>query len=65
MLRAISIMKMHILHWSNFDIAYEPVWAIGTGKAAIQEIAQETYTEIREWLKANISADAAAVTRIR
>ena len=48
----------------EFVIAYEPVWAIGTGKTATPEIAQETHAEIREWLKANVSADAAAVTRI-
>ena len=50
--------------WSKIVIAYEPVWAIGTGKTATPEIAQETHAEIREWLKANVSADAAAVTRI-
>ncbi len=31
-------------------IAYEPVWAIGTGKTATPEIAQETHQFIREWL---------------
>ena len=32
-------------------IAYEPVWAIGTGKTATPEMAQETHKEIREVLK--------------
>jgi len=50
--------------WSKIVIAYEPVWAIGTGKTATPEIAQETHAEIRAWLKANVSADAAANTRI-
>jgi len=40
------------------------VWAIGTGKTATPEIAQETHAEIRAWLKSNVSADAAAKTRI-
>lgn len=31
-------------------IAYEPVWAIGTGKSATPEIAQETHAEIRSYL---------------
>lgn len=35
----------------NIIIAYEPVWAIGTGKTATPEMAQETHKEIREVLK--------------
>ena len=50
--------------WSQIVIAYEPVWAIGSGKTATPQIAQETHAEIREWLKSNVSADAAAKTRI-
>ncbi|WP_163470084.1 triose-phosphate isomerase [Fusobacterium sp. IOR10] len=32
-------------------VAYEPIWAIGTGKTATPEIAQETHEQIREVLK--------------
>ncbi len=32
-------------------IAYEPVWAIGTGKTATPEIAQEVHRFIRDWLE--------------
>jgi triosephosphate isomerase (TIM) len=32
-------------------IAYEPVWAIGTGKTATPEIAEETQGQIRQWLE--------------
>merc|ERR1711920_732226 len=39
-------------------IAYEPVWAIGTGLTATPEIAQETHAEIREWLATNVSKEA-------
>lgn len=38
---------------SQFDrlaIAYEPVWAIGTGKAATAQIAQETHKMIRDYM---------------
>jgi triosephosphate isomerase (TIM) len=31
-------------------IAYEPVWAIGTGKSATPEMAEETHSVIRELL---------------
>ncbi|WP_437315433.1 triose-phosphate isomerase [Sorangium sp. So ce385] len=44
-------------------IAYEPVWAIGTGKVARAEDAQEVHAFIRGLL-AKASEDLAAVTRI-
>ena len=31
-------------------VAYEPVWAIGTGKTATPEMAQETHKEVRNVL---------------
>lgn len=34
----------------NLVIAYEPVWAIGTGKTATPEMAQEVHAEIRRML---------------
>ncbi|WP_354625679.1 triose-phosphate isomerase [Psychromonas sp. MME2] len=36
----------------NSVIAYEPVWAIGTGKVATSEQAQEVHAHIRNWLAA-------------
>ncbi len=44
-------------------IAYEPVWAIGTGKVATTEQAQEVHAAIRSQLK-TVSADLAAKTRV-
>lgn len=35
---------------SNFIVAYEPVWAIGTGRAALPEDAEEMCRFIREWM---------------
>lgn len=35
----------------GITIAYEPIWAIGTGKTASPEQANEVHTYIREWLK--------------
>jgi len=50
--------------WKNIVIAYEPVWAIGTGVVASPEQAQETHKQIREWLANNVSAQVAKETRI-
>ena len=35
----------------RFDLAYEPVWAIGTGETATPEIAQEAHVFLRRTLK--------------
>ena len=45
-------------------IAYEPVWAIGTGKTASPEQAQEVHAALRQWLVKNVSQKAADETRI-
>ena len=45
-------------------IAYEPVWAIGTGKSATPEQAQEVHAGLRAWIAEHVSSEAAASTRI-
>ncbi len=50
--------------WSKMVIAYEPVWAIGTGKTATSEQAQEVHKEIRSWLSKKVSSDVANSVRI-
>ena len=45
-------------------IAYEPVWAIGTGKTATPEDAQEVCAAIREEIEQIGSAEIAANMRI-
>ncbi|MFQ5929394.1 MAG: triose-phosphate isomerase [Acidobacteriota bacterium] len=49
---------------SRVIIAYEPVWAIGTGKTATPELAQEVHCMIRKWLSNHYSEALAAQTRI-
>lgn len=50
--------------WDNIVVAYEPVWAIGTGKVATPQQAQEVHAALRDWLKNNVSAEVASKTRI-
>ncbi|MCH2613766.1 MAG: triose-phosphate isomerase, partial [Opitutales bacterium] len=49
---------------SNLVIAYEPVWAIGTGKTATPEMAQEVHGAIRSLLKEAYGDAVAEKTRI-
>ena len=45
-------------------LAYEPVWAIGTGRTATPEQAQEVHQRIRQWLKAQFGERTAESIRI-
>ncbi|XP_034664635.1 triosephosphate isomerase isoform X1 [Drosophila subobscura] len=51
--------------WTNVVVAYEPVWAIGTGKTATPEQAQEVHAFLRQWLTDNISKEVSAALRIQ
>jgi triosephosphate isomerase len=46
-------------------IAYEPVWAIGTGKTATPDQAQEVHALIREILAKLVGAETAETVRIQ
>lgn len=54
----------HISDWEKVVVAYEPVWAIGTGVVASPEQAQEVHARVRQWLTDNVSKDVATKTRI-
>jgi triosephosphate isomerase len=60
----LTALKAKISDWSKIVIAYEPIWAIGTGKVASTEQAQEVHASIREWLAKNVSQSVADETRI-
>lgn len=45
--------------WSNIVLAYEPVWAIGTGETASPEQAQEMHEFIRETVRKAFGGDIA------
>ena len=46
-------------------VAYEPVWAIGTGKTATPEVAQETHAHIRKEIAAMFGEEVAEKVRIQ
>jgi len=54
----------NVIDWRGIVIAYEPVWAIGTGLAASPQEAQEVHAFIRQWISKNVSADVAEHIRI-
>ena len=45
--------------WENIVLAYEPVWAIGTGETASPEQAQEMHEFIRETVRKTFGSDIA------
>jgi triosephosphate isomerase (TIM) len=50
--------------FARIVIAYEPVWAIGTGKTATPEIAEDAHRVIRGLVRAKFGEQAAAAVRI-
>lgn len=50
---------------ASFVIAYEPVWAIGTGKTATSRQAQDVHAHIRQLLTGLWGAETAAKVRIQ
>jgi triosephosphate isomerase len=49
---------------ADIVVAYEPVWAIGSGQAATPEQAQDVCAKLREVIAEKLGADAAARTRV-
>jgi len=50
--------------YKKLILAYEPVWAIGTGKTATPAQAQEVHSFIRNWMRETIGNDAGQDTII-
>ncbi len=49
---------------NQVTLAYEPIWAIGTGKVATVEQAGEVHSAIRSWCKEKFGAETAGWMRI-
>ena len=65
-LSQLEVISSHLKaeDWNKIVIAYEPVWAIGTGKVATPDQAQDVHATIRGWLAGKIGKPAAALVRI-
>jgi triosephosphate isomerase len=50
--------------FSRILLAYEPVWAIGTGRTATPEIAAEAHRFLRQWTAGRFSSGHASALRI-
>jgi triosephosphate isomerase len=59
-----SLKSIEITVDEKIIIAYEPIWAIGTGKTATPEMAQEVHQFIRNWLKENYDQQVSEMTSI-
>ncbi|KAG8546841.1 hypothetical protein GDO81_029730 [Engystomops pustulosus] len=59
-----KVIADNVKDWCKVVLAYEPVWAIGTGKTATPQQAQEVHIKLREWLKSNVSEQVAQSVRI-
>jgi len=53
-----------VKNWDNIVIAYEPVWAIGTGVVASPQEAQDAHAAVRSLLASSVSSEVATKTRI-
>ena len=59
-----NFTKGHVKDWTHIVIAYEPVWAIGTGRTATPLMAEEVHVAIRKWLSENVNQTTGLNTRI-
>jgi triosephosphate isomerase len=54
-----TVMKLESNSWKNIVLAYEPVWAIGTGETASAEQAQEIHQFVRNYISEKFNSEVA------
>jgi triosephosphate isomerase len=54
-----GLFHLEAKDWDQIILAYEPVWAIGTGETATPDQAQEMHAFIRETVRAKYDSDVA------
>ena len=54
-----ALFDLEASAWSNIVLAYEPVWAIGTGETASPEQAQEMHAFIRKTISDGFNSSIA------
>lgn len=59
-----ALFHLNETDWNSIVLAYEPVWAIGTGETASPEQAQEMHAFIRTLLRNNVGDSVADKTSI-
>ena len=59
-----SLLHLNEKDFINCSIAYEPIWAIGTGMTANEEQIEEMHCAIRSWIEEKYSKSVAESTSI-
>lgn len=60
----INLLYIHVPSLSKIVVAYEPVWAIGTGKVATPEQAEEVHAAIYKWADEKLGQDQSDKLRV-
>ncbi len=59
-----TLLDVNKTDWKNIILAYEPVWAIGTGENATPEQVQEMHLNVRNWVKINYGSKISDIVPI-
>lgn len=62
--RQLDAVHKQVQDWSKIVVAYEPVWAIGTGKVATPEQAEEVHAAIYKWADSKLGKDQSDKLRV-
>jgi triosephosphate isomerase len=62
---ALALIPADSAEWDRVVVAYEPVWAIGTGRTASPAQAEEVHAGLRAWLSSLGDAGATLADKLR